>query len=248
MGERFFKFSLLEKFPLICGVSTRNYGDMRFGQLPDEEVIKNRQQFCQSLKINLDDLVVAKLVHGSKITTVAKEEKGRGVRDLASAIDQTDGLITKEKGVYLMVTVADCFPIFVYDPIREIVGLVHAGWRGIIAQIVDNLLGKLKNLGSDPRDLIFALGPGICQKHFIVKKAVLQKFQEYYPSATLVRNHDGYVDLRKAILFDLKKGAVAADNIEVAGDCPACLNGLYGSFRKEGAAVPASAAIIGMRE
>lgn len=248
MEERIFKFSILAKFPLIYGFSTRNYGDMRFGHLADEEIIKNRQHFGQSLDINLDDIVVAKLAHGSKIAAVAKEEKGRGARDLASAIGQTDGLITKEKGIYLMVTVADCFPIFVYDPIREIVGVVHAGWRGIIAQIVGNLIEKLKNLGSEPADLVFALGPGICQKHFIVKDEVLGKFKEYYPSVTFVRNHDGYVDLRKAILFDLKKDGVAKNNIEVAGDCPACLNGKYGSFRKEGAGVPASAAIIGMRE
>ncbi len=249
MEEKIFKFSILAKFPgIIHGFSTRNYGDMRFGHLADEEIVKNRQHFCQSLNINLDDIVVARLIHGSKITTVAKEEKGRGARDMTSAIAQTDGLITKEKKIYLMITLADCIPIFVFDPLKQIVGIVHAGWRGVIAQIVGSLIAKLKNLGSEPADLIFALGPGICQKHFIVKDDVLEKFKEYYPSATFVRNHDGYIDLRKAILFDLKKEGVAKNNIEVASDCPACLNGRYGSFRKEGAGVPASAAIIGMRE
>jgi len=135
----------------------------------------------------------------------------------------------------------------IYDPMQKIVGILHAGWRGIIKQIIIEAIEKLESLGSDPENLIVGIGPGICQKHFIVKNDVLGKFLDFYPSATLVRNNDGYVDLKKAVLIDLKKKGILLGNIEVSHSCPSCDNGIYGSFRKEGELAPAAAAVIGMR-
>ncbi len=249
MDESIFKFSSLNRLPeIIHGISTRNYGDMRFGHLEDNIIIRNRERFSQDLGVNLDQVVVAGLSHGTKIALVGTNDRGKGALESAGALSQTDGLLTQEKNVYLMVTVADCLPVFVYDPVNGIVGLVHAGWRGIIAQIIDRLMAKLIDLGALPDNLIFTIGPGICQKHFVVKNEVLKNFRHMYPSATFVRNHDGYVDLKKAVLIDLIKAGVTKNNIEIAEDCPSCLSGRYGSFRKEGSGVPASAAIIGMKE
>ena len=75
----------------------------------------------------------------------------------------------------------------------------------------------------------------------------LDKFKEYNPKAVFVRNHDGYVDLRKVVLDDLKNTGVLVENIEISSDCPVCQNGLYGSFRKEGQKAPVQAAIIGLK-
>ncbi|MDZ7587111.1 MAG: peptidoglycan editing factor PgeF [Patescibacteria group bacterium] len=249
MEEHFFKFSNLSKYPeVIHGISNRNFGDMRFGKGKDEEVIKNREQFFQKLGINLSDVVVPRLAHSSIIANVSQAEKGRGGRDTQTALMATDGLITSEKGIYLMVTIADCLPVLLYDPTLKIIGLVHAGWRGIIGQIIPKTIEKLRIVGAEPQNLVVGVGPGICQKHFVVKKDVLSLFLEYYPSATFVRNNDGYVDLKKAVLIDLKKGGVLPGNIEIANVCTACENGIYGSFRKEKDSVPAAAAVIGMRE
>lgn len=240
---------MLSKFPeIIHGVSSRNYGDMRFGHLNEAEVIKNREHFCHDLGINLDQVVVAGLSHGTKIAIVDTDERGRGAFKSAEAIRKTDGLITKTKGIFLMVTIADCLPIFIYDPINRIIGIVHAGWRGIIGQIVVALINKLKELGSSPGDLVVGVGPGICQKHFVVKNDVLKEFRRLYPSATLVRNHDGYVDLKKAVLIDLNNAGVLKNNIEIDDTCPSCFPTRFGSFRKEGSGVPASASIIGLKE
>lgn len=248
MEERFFKFAIFSKFPeIIQGISTRNFGDMRFGRLSAEEVIKNREHFLTVLNIASKDVVVARLAHSSKIATVGIQEKGRGVTDIQKAIPETDGLLTFEKGIFLMITVADCLPIFIYDPVLQSVGILHAGWRGIIDQIVKSAIEKFKTNGSDPANLICGLGPGICQKHFIVKKDVLGKFHTIYPKATLVRNHDGYVDLKRAVLLDLKNAGVSRENIEASHDCPVCQNGLYGSHRKEGKGAPAQAAVIGIK-
>lgn len=249
MEEHFFKFSILSPFSeLVHGISNRSFGDMKFGNLKPTEVIKNRELFLGQQNVDLSDLVVANLAHSSQIGIVNESDKGKGARDLKTAILATDGLITKERGVFLMVTTADCLPVLVYDPILKIAGVIHAGWRGIIGQIIPKTIEKFKSLGSDPAHLIFGIGPGICQKHFVVKKDVLSLFLDYYPSASFIRNNDGYVDLKKAIMVDLKKHGISNHNIEISNACTVCENGLYGSFRKEKSSAPAAAAIIGIKK
>lgn len=249
MEERFFKFSNLSNYPeIIHGISNRNFGDMRFsGGKEPKVIVNNREQFFQKLGIELSDVVVPALAHSVQIAVVGQDQKGKGSLKPETAILATDGLTTLDKNIYLMITIADCLPILFYDPISKIVGIFHAGWRGIIGQIVPKMIEKLKDLGSEPQNLIVGIGPGICQKHFVVKSDVLSLFLEYYPSAAFTRNNDGYVDLKKAVLIDLKREGVLSGNIEMANICTACENGIYGSFRKEKDAVPAAAAVIGMR-
>lgn len=241
MEDRFFKFSLLAKFPeIVHGISTRAYGNMKFGWIEDEIVRENRNHFFAEIQILPNQVIAPEIVHGTKIINVGGAEQGKILKG-------ADGLITRQKGIFLLVTTADCLPIFVYDPIVGQVSVVHAGWRSVIGQIVTEIISKFKNFGSEPGNLIVGVGPGICQKHFVVKNDVLRQFKEFYPSATLVRNHDGYVDLRKAIVTDLKKEGIPATNMEISHNCPFCQNGIYGSFRKEGKNAPASAAVIGMK-
>lgn len=248
MEERILKFELFSKFPeIIHGISNRSYGDMRFGSLTQSEVIKNRLNFFKSLGIESDQVIVMHQVHANKITNVGQTDVGRGAIDPNTTIQETDGLITAEKNIYLMIKTADCLPLIFYDPTKQIIAAVHAGWRGIIGKIIDNAINKFEGLGSDPQDLIVGIGPGICQKHFVVKNSVLHEFMKNYPSATFVRNNDGYVDLKKAVNFDLKKRGVSPRNIEISKFCTYCDNGIYGSYRKEGNGAPEIATIIGIK-
>jgi hypothetical protein len=248
MEERFLKFDLFSKFPEVThGISFRSFGDMRFGTVPGEEVIKNRLNFFKSLGIKSNQVIVMHQVHGDKITNVGEMDAGKGATDPNSSIPGADGLITAEKNIFLMLKTADCLPVFLYDPTLQIVAAVHAGWRGILNQIILRALDKFVALGTNPEDLIVGVGPGICQKHFIVKGSVLKDFLASYPASTFVRNKDGYVDLKKAVLHDLKKGGVLTRNIEVSKYCTACDNGIFGSFRKEGTGAPEIASIIGIK-
>ncbi len=245
MEEHFFKFKCfanLSRFPeIIQGVSTRAYGSMKFGGEIKEAVENNRKHFCDDLKIKPDRMVTAGLIHGNKIISVTRADKGK-------IIKSADGLITQDKDIYLMVTIADCLPILIYEPVIGAVAVLHAGWRSIIQRIVKEVLEKFRHLGSDSDNIIVGIGPGICQKHFVVKDDCLEQFKEFYPQATFVRNHDGYVDLKRAVRGDLEEFGIPKLNIETSYNCPVCHNGIYGSFRKEGEGAPASAAVIGMRE
>ncbi len=220
---------------------------MSFHWGKEKEVLENREHFLRDLGINIDNIVAPEIIHGAKIKTVDENDKGGGARSPKGIIKASDGLITGDSNLFLLVTVADCFPIFAYAPTIGVVANVHAGWRGIIKGIVDELLAKFQNLDAAPSDIFLGLGPGICGKHFTVKKDVLSQFKESHPQAVFPRNHNGYVDLRKAILFDLKKAKIPSQNIEVSTICPACQNGIYGSYRLEKETAPASAAVIGMK-
>lgn len=246
--ESFFRFSLLSKYPeVIHGVSGRSYGNMSFYRGDQEKVAKNREQFFSELEIPLDSIVVPEMIHGSKVVSVQESERGRGAGESQNDITGADGLVTKEKGLFLMVTSADCFSVFAYDPVAAVVGLAHCGWRGLVTGIISNLVFELEKNNSQRENFLMGIGPGICQKHFVVKNEVLKQFLSSYPAATFVRNKDGYVDLRKAILGDLIKYKVPKQNIEVSPICPVCQNGYFGSHRSEGDRAPISAGVIGIK-
>jgi hypothetical protein len=249
MEKNFFTFSNISQFDEIThGISTRLYGDMRFGTKPNQEVVKNRQGFFEELGINIENVTVPALAHGTKIAHITQKERGMGGKNPKSAILETDGLITSEKGIFLMVTAADCLPIMFYNPVIKLTGVIHAGWRGIIGKIVPRAIERMESYGSRSEDLFVGIGPGICQRHFIVRSDILPMFSAAYPKATFLRNNDGYIDLKRAAVLDLEKAGVLSRNIEVSEYCPYCNNSLFGSYRKEGEGVPAVAAVIGIKE
>jgi len=249
MEEPFFRFEKFSNFPeIIHGMSLRSYGDMKFGNRPTEEIITNRRAFFRDLGVAETDVICCQQDHGSRVVTVGKNERGKGVLECGTAIGKTDALISVDKDVFLMVEVADCLPVLVYDPVLKIVAAVHAGWRGIIDQIIPEVINQFRKYGSDLDNLIVGIGPSICQKHFIAKSSVLEKFKDLYPQAILLINKDGYVDLRKATFSDLKNQGVHPSNIEISNNCTICDNGTYSSYRKEGESVLKMAAVIGMRD
>jgi len=249
MEEDFFRFSILAEFPeIIHGISTRRYGNMSLYRGEKEKVISNREQFFSNLGINIDQVVVAGMVHGARVAEVGASDQGRGAKSNETAIENSDGLITTDKNVFLTVTAADCLPILAYDPAIRMVGIAHAGWRGIIGGIVPELASLFQRHGGSPENLIVGIGPGICQRHFVVKKDVLDEFMDIYPETVFIRNKDGYVDLKKAVSNHFLKLGVGKNNLEVSHYCPMCNNGLFGSFRLERDAVVTSAAVIGLKE
>jgi len=248
MEDDFFKFSNLNEFPeIIQGISTRTFGNMKM-MVADAKVIKNRQRFTKALDIDLGSVVKAEGVHGASIAIVGRNERGCGAFNQQESIKGTDGLITRESGVYLLITVADCLPIVAYDPVLKIAGIAHAGWKGIIAEVGAALIEKFKTLGSSPDNLIVGIGPGICQKHFVVRNDTLLYFKDKYPKASFIRNHDGYVDLKGCLREQLLIAGVSESNLEIATECTVCDPYYFGSFRRDGDKTIYQAVIIGIKE
>ena len=122
-------------------------------------------------------------VHGSNIRVL----DSKGTRLLENNIvPQTDGLITNQENVFLMIKTADCFPVLFFDPKNKAVGAVHVGWRGAIEKIfLNTLLKMIDQFGSNPKDIVVGIGPGIkacCFKHKNLIQEKQPEWKEYIDS------------------------------------------------------------------
>jgi len=115
-------------------------------------------------EVNLESFVTIRQVHGDKVLVVNKNTKNL----------EGDAMITNKRGLMLVVKVADCVPIMLFDPVKNAIGIAHAGWRGTLKKIAGKTVFKMKKeFGTDPGNLIIGIGPCICVKHYEVDEVVL---------------------------------------------------------------------------
>ena len=187
-----------------------------------------------------------------------------------------DGMITDTPGLLLTVLTADCLPIILADRERRAVGVFHAGWRGTVKRIVEKGVGEMrKHFGSDPRDLVAAVGPGVRGCCYEVGEEVRTKFEaqfayasglfrelkesdpvrEKYPMLFLTARAPGHSELPVKLFLDLVEAnrrqlldaGVMARNIDTIGPCTACHTDLLFSFRGEKGVTGRQMAAAGIR-
>lgn len=144
-------------------------------------------------------------------------------------IIEADGLVTQIPGLFLTVTVADCFPVYFFDPNSKTIAIAHTGWRGTVGGIAIETVEKISN---NRENIIAGIGPGIQACHFEIKDDVVKKFAEY-PEAVIYRDGKIYVDLPQIIARQLIKAGLKTQNIETCGECTFCLKEKYFSFRRD---------------
>ena len=109
-----------------------------------------------------------------------------------------DGIITENKSLAIGILTADCCPILFFDPIKNIIGAAHAGWRGAYKKIGKKMILKLLNKGTKLNDIHVAIGPTISQNSYEVKKEFKLRFLKQNLS-----NRIFFKIKRKKIYFDL---------------------------------------------
>lgn len=123
--------------------------------------IRNRQLFLEKFGLKLNQVVNMFLEHKDKVVIVGKNDLGKGAFDLKNGIS-ADGIITNQKGVFLMVMTGDCLPIGFYDPIKQIIALVHGSKKNLPSKIVDNTVTMFRDtFQSKPDNLVISIGPSI---------------------------------------------------------------------------------------
>ena len=94
-------------------------------------------------------------------------------------LDGYDAMITNLRGLAIGVRTADCIPILLYDPVNKAAAAAHSGWRGTVAKILRNVIGKMSSTyGTEPAELLAVIGPGICADCFQVGEEVALNFKE----------------------------------------------------------------------
>jgi polyphenol oxidase len=215
-------FSQFTKYPnLKYGFSNRENGSMH-----RHLEKKNREKYFNIIGIDPMRVVTADAVHGANVAVVSDEEAG-------TMIVKTDGLVTDSKNLFLSATAADCFLLFFYDPMKNTVGIAHAGWRGLIAGVIENTIDALiKNFGTAPENILASISPGIRKCHFEISRADKEKFFKY-PDFVLEKNDKIFVDLPGIIKIKLQSKNITIAHTEDSGICTYCNEKEYFSYRRD---------------
>ncbi len=186
-----------------------------------ENVLKNRERIKKSL--GAGRLVSANQVHGSKVHVVS---------DFPSEdveINGFDALVTNVAGVGLMIQQADCQAVLLFDPVKQVVGIAHVGWRGSVADIISKTIFTMNTvLASEPTDLRAAISPslGPCCAEFI------NFLTELPPELHGYQVRPNYFDFWSISRDQLCSAGVRPENITVAEICTYC-NQDYFSYRRD---------------
>jgi len=177
------------------GVSSGPYESLNLGlHVGDDpaKVLVNRDRAAGAVGLKLSDLVFCGQSHGRGVAVVDRSHGGRGSRSVEDAVAGADALVTAEPGVGLVVMVADCVPLVLYEPVAHVVACVHAGWRGTVARIVDAAIQTMGTLGARPELMRAGIGPAIPAERYQVGDEVADAARSCFPEgATEIIRPDG---------------------------------------------------------
>jgi YfiH family protein len=151
--------------------------------------------------------------------------------------DNTDGAVTDRTGLRLTATSGDCMPVYMYDPVKRVIGLAHAGWKGVLGGMPARLCETMVSAyGCEPSDILAYIGPGIGACCFEIRDDVLDQFLDKYPWSEdfVCDKRDGHY------LMDLK--GIGLELIAMSGItkaaasplCTCCRPDLFYSHRRDG--------------
>ena len=166
-----------------------------------------------------------------------------------------DGMVTNIHGICLVTFYADCVPLYFVDPVQKAIGLSHSGWRGTVGKIGKETIRKMEEqYGSDPKDILVAVGPSICKDCYEVSEDVILEFQknfkERYWKDLFYRKENGkyQLDLWKANEIIFKESGILPEHIAVTNVCTHCNSEILYSHRTSGDRRGNLAAFLALKE
>jgi polyphenol oxidase len=215
------------------GVSRPPFGDLNLGLNTADDpasIRENLVKFCLAGPWDRDRMVFTRQVHGEAIA----------VADAPGVFPDTDALITDTGDLALAVQVADCVPVFLFDPRRRAVGLVHAGWRGSFLDLAGKTVSAMvERFGSRPADLSACIGPSIGPCCFEVGPEVAERF----PSRYLERGRLDLWSRNRDSLFD---AGLKPDSVHLSRLCTVCHKDWFFSHRGDGGETGRMMAVIAL--
>jgi YfiH family protein len=231
---RYFTFDLLAEHDLTHAIFTRQGGvsptpwnSLNVGGTVGDDparVIQNRLRSFSALGRPLEGMFDVWQVHGREVICAENP------RSPQASYHQADAILTDRPHVTLFMRFADCVPVLLYDPVRQVVGLVHAGWQGTVKEAAAHALEAMAaRYGSSPADILAGIGPSIGPHHYEVGPEVVEQVRATFgaDAEALLTPHPGgngrtrmHFDLWSANRLILENAGVRY--IEVAGICTAC--------------------------
>lgn len=190
--------------------------------------------------------VPVELIHSQVVFALTQDEAGRpklegraGTHPDALDLCRGDGIITRCQGLVTVVTVADCLPIYLYEPRSGARGVVHSGWKGTGIAVEAIQLAE-RVYGAKAKDFSVVIGPHIQSCCYQVEEERIQYFATNFGSSCILPPNS--LSLAQANMNLLRDVGVPEDNVFCCSDCTCC-NPRLGSFRRETASLPADMAL-----
>lgn len=220
-------------FARTGGLSTPPYASLNTAYITqDPQASQNRDRLYHALDIVDRPLRILNPCHGNRIAFVddfAWQANTRGM------LYKTDGAFTRTAGSYFLVSTADCIPAIFSDTQGSFMGLVHLGWRNVMAYFTETVLEALQTTyGLAPQSLVVGIGPAIYPCCYQVKEPQ-QRYDPFWQPFLTNSGDDIYrIDLIAAFKTQLRRRGIAADHIYEAQLCTGCHNNNFFSCYKEG--------------
>lgn len=233
--------NIFNKYNLIAGVTLANkdifppYGfSITKGEIySDVDIIKMRQYLANFLKTDIKDFVFQKQIHSDMCRIV----------DNNYFYGEQDGMITQLKGKILVLSLADCNGILIFDKNKEIIAAIHSGWRGTAENIIGKTIKKMsEEFNSKPQDLLCYLSPSASGKNYEIGAELLDKLGDF----TIEKDDKYFFDNKSMIKNQLLNCGILNENIEISEICTIENLG-YHSFRRDKKSSGRMAAFIGMK-
>ena len=212
----------------------------------DSEIFKNRRYLVEKLGLDKEfNIVLANQTHSSNIEIVEKKQTLGWIKH-HDALKDCDALITNQKNILIGVLTADCVPVLLYDKHREVVGAVHAGWKGSYGKILSKTVKKMSDVfDSDPKDIYAVIAPSIGVCCYEVGSEVANNFQDN--TKKQLKNDKYMLDLKIENHDQLIGAGLSDENIEISDWCTSCDNDRLFSYRKEQGCSGRFLSFIGMK-
>lgn len=222
------------------GVSRAPYHSLNLGlhTSDDEQAVReNRRRFFAACGFHPQQTAGSHQVHGDAILKVEQAGYFAGY----------DALITSVPGILLTVTIADCTPLLLFDPVRKAIAAIHAGWKGTAAGIAAKTLAEMqKHYGTHPQDCLAYIGTCIDYCDFEVDADVADHFHKDHKKwdAELGKF---FVDLKAANRVQLLQAGMQKDCISQSPYSTVTHHHDYFSHRYEGGTTGRMLVAIGLR-
>ena len=244
----YLQFKKLLEFDNLVNCYTLSVKDIDFTRVDlieekRELLNKNYDYLCSALNIDKKFIIRPYQTHSDNIAVIRKEENITENENLEinDKFNGIDGIITNKPGINLMLTFADCTPIFLYDKVNNVIGNIHSGWKGTLQKIGQKAVYKMvKEFGSNPKDIIACIGPCIKKCHFEVGEDVKNLFEKEFSYLNRIndiieksKEKEGkfFIDTDLINKLILEEAGLSKENIINSNICTVCKKDYMHSYR-----------------
>ncbi|MDN5249699.1 peptidoglycan editing factor PgeF [Bartonella sp. TP] len=163
-----------------------------FTYQPNNSMSETRLAIAQQINLKFERLIFAQQIHSAKVAVINESNYKNKI--------QADAMVSNNSGFGLAIITADCTPILLADSHKNVIGAIHAGWRGAIAGIIETTIEQMLLLGAKKENITAIIGPTISQKNYEVDAEFKQNFL-----AQNENNTKYFIPKSNKYLFDLER-------------------------------------------